>query len=219
MKQTLLRRFTIDKLSTGWEKTGNWLLANHRRKRLNNTDFSIISNNCWGGAVYRRYGLPYRSPTVGIYFFAEEYIKLLSDLENNIHLPLKIIDAKESKYYGELHRKGQDDFLVGILGDKVEIVLMHYHDRADAIEKWNRRVDRINFENLIIKMSEMNLCTEDHLRAFNGLEFKKKVLFTAKHHDGLNNEVVINRYTANGEISNDTLYYSSHIDLERLING
>ena len=25
------------------------LLAGFRRKRLNNTDFSIISNNCWGG--------------------------------------------------------------------------------------------------------------------------------------------------------------------------
>lgn len=25
------------------------LLARYRRKKLNNTDFSIISNNCWGG--------------------------------------------------------------------------------------------------------------------------------------------------------------------------
>ena len=52
-----------------------------KRKKLNNTDFSIISNNCWGGAVYRRYGLPYQSPTVGLYFFAEEYINLLSHLK------------------------------------------------------------------------------------------------------------------------------------------
>lgn len=49
MEQTLLRRFTIDKVSTGWEHVSNRLLAEHRRNKLKNTDFSIISNNCWGG--------------------------------------------------------------------------------------------------------------------------------------------------------------------------
>lgn len=28
------------------------LTASIRRKKLNNTDFTIISNNCWGGCVY-----------------------------------------------------------------------------------------------------------------------------------------------------------------------
>ena len=32
------------------------LLAKQRRLKLNNTDFTIISNNCWGGCVYE-YGL------------------------------------------------------------------------------------------------------------------------------------------------------------------
>lgn len=27
------------------------ILSNQRRKRLNNTDFTIISNNCWGGML------------------------------------------------------------------------------------------------------------------------------------------------------------------------
>lgn len=217
MEQTLLRRFTIDKISTGWENISNRLIAGYRRNKLNNIDFTIISNNCWGGSVYRRYGLPYASPTVGMYFFAEEYIRFLSDLEKNIYLPFRIIEAKESKYSKELHRRGQDSFYIGVLGDEIEIVLMHYHNRTEAIEKWNRRVKRVNFDNLIVKMSEMNLCTEKHLRSFCNLSFKKKVLLTAKER-GFENEIVIKRYTRNNEISNDTLYYSRHVDLEKLIN-
>lgn len=30
------------------EKIGNKFFATRRRKKLNNTDFSIICNNCWG---------------------------------------------------------------------------------------------------------------------------------------------------------------------------
>ena len=48
-------------------RTCNRFLADNRRSKLNNTDFSIISNNCWGGSVYRHYGIPYLSPTVGLY--------------------------------------------------------------------------------------------------------------------------------------------------------
>lgn len=35
------------------KKTYITITAPIRRKKLNNTDFSIISNNCWGGDVYR----------------------------------------------------------------------------------------------------------------------------------------------------------------------
>lgn len=50
MEQTTIRRFTVDKIATAQEKFGNKFLSSTRRNRLNNTDFSIISNNCWGGA-------------------------------------------------------------------------------------------------------------------------------------------------------------------------
>lgn len=35
------------------EKIGNPILGWYRRKRLNNSKFTIISNNCWGAHVYR----------------------------------------------------------------------------------------------------------------------------------------------------------------------
>ena len=50
------------------------LFADIRRKGLENTDFTIISNNCWGGMVYESYNLPKQSPTVGLFFMASDYI-------------------------------------------------------------------------------------------------------------------------------------------------
>ncbi len=41
--------------------------AKLRRKALRFTDFTIISNNCWGGMIYESYNLPKQSPTVGLF--------------------------------------------------------------------------------------------------------------------------------------------------------
>ena len=38
--------------------------ADYRKKKLKSTDFTIISNNCWGGMIYESYNLPKESPTV-----------------------------------------------------------------------------------------------------------------------------------------------------------
>ena len=43
---------------------------------LDNKDFTIISNNCWGGMIYESYGMQKLSPTVGLFFMSEDYIKL-----------------------------------------------------------------------------------------------------------------------------------------------
>lgn len=81
-----------------------------------------------------------------------------------------------------------------------------------------RRCKRVNFQNLIVKFSEMNMCHEYHLKRFEQLPFKKKVLLLAKKHDGISSGVIVKRYTREGEVSNDTLYYDRLVDLEKLIN-
>ena len=81
MKQTTLQHYTLDQIASFYENVSNRIIGNSRRGMLNNTDFSIISNNCWGGHVYRRYNIPYLSPTVGLYFYAEEYITFLQNID------------------------------------------------------------------------------------------------------------------------------------------
>ncbi len=43
-------------------------LAKSRKKRLKYDDFTIISNNCWGGCCYEYFGMPKLSPTIGGFF-------------------------------------------------------------------------------------------------------------------------------------------------------
>ena len=76
-----LTRQKLSSLITQLEKLSNKLNSNRRRQMLKSTDFTIISNNCWGGHVYRRYGLPYASPTVGMYFFPDEYLKFIRNIK------------------------------------------------------------------------------------------------------------------------------------------
>lgn len=73
-------------------------LADYRRKRLKSTDFTIISNNCWGGMIYESYNLPKQTPTVGMFFMAEEYIEFLSDLKGYINGELTFINSEESRW-------------------------------------------------------------------------------------------------------------------------
>ena len=195
MKQTKVDYFFIDKIVTLYNLVGNKFFSKYRRKKLNNTNFTIISNNCWGGHCYKHYGLPYMTPTVGLYFFSEEYIKLLRNLKENLKSPLKFITIEDSKYKEELIKRGQTVVPIGILNNDIEIVFLHYKTEQEAIEKWNRRVKRINFDNLIIKFSEMNFCEKKHLIEFNEMQYKNKVLLLGQKHEGISSGIVVKKYT------------------------
>lgn len=200
------------------EKIDNMLNANRRRNSLNNTDFTIISNNCWGGHVYRRYGLPYKSPTVGMYFFPDEYLHFVQNLEESLTSDFRVTEAKESKYYETLIERKQESVLIGKLSNGVEIVLLHYHSPEEAIEKWNRRCKRVNYNNIILKFSSLDKCTKEHCKAFDLLDYKKKIMFTQYNDRDLRCNVVAKRVVRNGVLIDDTTYYSTYVNLEKFIN-
>lgn len=72
--------------------------ANYRKKKLKSIDFTIISNNCWGGMIYESYNLPKESPTVGMFFMAKDYIEFLSDLKGYVNGKLTFIKPEESRW-------------------------------------------------------------------------------------------------------------------------
>lgn len=156
----------------------NPLLAESRRAKLARTDFTIISNNCWAGSVYRRYGLPYGSPTAGLYFFADDYVRFASRLRRYTSVPLEFIDTRESRHAEQLAAKGELSKIVARLDD-IEVVLLRYPTLEEAREKWERRCSRINWDNLFIKFSQMNGCTYEDLAAFDAIPFRNKICFTA----------------------------------------
>lgn len=202
----------LDKLL---EKT-NWLFGPLRRKCVLNSDFTIISNNCWGGKVYRYFDIPYSSPTIGLYFFADDYIKFVKNIKLYIFQELTFIDVKDSKYKEYLIRKGQTSVPLGKLDD-IEIVFLHYKTEEEARLKWNRRKSRINWNNLYFKFSEQNLCEEKHLRDFSLLEYPNKVVFVSQNYS-LRCQIIFRKFKGLKNVPYDTTRFK-YINPINFING
>lgn len=195
-----------------------------RRKLINNKDFTIIANNCWGGITYEYFGMQKLSPTVGMWFFADDYIKFISNLKHYVGLEIHIISPEESKYYEKLITMGSTSGLVGVLGD-IEIVMLHFHDKEIAKEKWERRVERINWDNLIFKFSYMNDCTYELLAEFEKLDFTdissnyKKIMFVPKPMPEFKSAIYIHGFENEPQITNDTFVFNQYFKLYSFING
>lgn len=194
------------------------VMAGHNRRKLNNTDFTIISNNCWGGVCYEYFGLPKNSPTVGAYFFADDYIKLIQNLKYYFEKDIEIIDARDSKRFEVLKQLGQLSVPVGKLDD-IEVVLLHYPNPELAKEKWKRRVDRINWNNLIIKFSYMSKCTDEHIREFQRINGIKKFCFVPKEFNNMKDLYIVpSRIQSTTDLGNDVFDWNKYIDVIDLIN-
>lgn len=89
-----------------WRK----FFADIRRKQLCNTEFTIISNNCWGGMIYESYNLPKQSPTVGMFFMAKDYIKFLKKLPEYLNAKLTFINPELSRWKNEQQVSGDKRF-------------------------------------------------------------------------------------------------------------
>lgn len=155
--------------------------AEENRKKLKRTDFSIISNNCWGGMIYQKYGLKYSSPTIGLFIPGEDFTRFCSDLKGYMAHELEFINWEQSRFYPLL--KDSEPYPVARLYD-VEIYFMHYMSEDDAREKWNRRRKRINYENLIFKLSQRDDCKKEDIEKFLSLKLKNKICFSYDVLDG-----------------------------------
>lgn len=145
------------------------------RKKLKTTDFSIISNNCWGSFTYQKYGIKYKSPTVGLYILGHDFVKLCADWEKYFKSRLEFIPWEEASYYPELIN--ESPYPVARLND-IEIYFMHYHSEKEAADKWYRRLKRINPDHMIFKLSQREGCSKADVENFLALPLKHKVCFS-----------------------------------------
>lgn len=151
-----------------------------RHLSLRNKRVTVVSNNCWGGFMCQSCKLKYNSPFIGLYLYAPEYIALLRNLKYNLSLPLHFIKHEQSKYKDVV----SPQYIIGVLGETgIEIVFMHYHLEEEALEKWTRRLNRINWNNMIVKFSDTDYgCTDELIEEFDRMPFEHKVCFTAKEY-------------------------------------
>lgn len=153
------------------------------RRKLNCTDFSIISNNCWAAtAIYQPFGLKYNTPTVGLFIMDEDYIRMIENLDYYLKSDLMFIEARDSKYYDKISVKGTKEisYPIAKLGNDVEIHFLHYCSSDEARQKWTRRLKRINRKRLLIKMSlrDSGYDRQSMIQRFLALPYANKICFT-----------------------------------------
>ena len=153
-----------------WNRAHSTLCNNYRSK-YHNSDISIISANCTGGILYHDLGIPFLSPTINLYFRAEDFLKFCE----NIHYYLSINEMIECNEPSIIRGR---DYPVAYLGDLL-LFLVHYSSVADAQKKWNERKKRINYNKIIILCSDRDGMTEELKDRFEKLPYKK-IMFTNK---------------------------------------
>lgn len=155
------------------------------RRELKVSDFTIISNNCWGGMVYESYGIKKMSPTVGMFVMPPDFVRLCADLRGHLSEPLEFIDPEHSRWADVLHGDdGWGNYLVGRVGD-VELHMLHYHNEEEARRKWESRVGRVDFERILYKLNDQNGATEEDLLAFDALPLDHKLVFSVREHPNI----------------------------------
>lgn len=130
---------------------------------LRNSNISIIGNNCWGGITYHSLDLEFNSPIINMFISDTDYIKMLDDFKFYMSQPIKF------EYMDKIHK-----YPVCSIGD-VKLYCNHYKNFDEVKEKWEKRVAKINYDNLFFMYY-----TEDETLAkkFDCLNFEKKVVFT-----------------------------------------
>ena len=159
---------------------------------------------------------------------AKDYIEFLSDLKGYINGKLTFIKPEESRWKDMPQISGDERFgsyPVGVLSNgknTIEIFFLHYHSEQEAREKWERRVQRINWNKLLVKFNDQNGCTETEVNKFMEMPFKNKVFFTCKHwpnengggytfvHQFPRHEFIMASYEPFGK--------SKYIDITKLLN-
>lgn len=191
-----------------------------RRKQLKYTDFTIISNNCWGGLVYQYFGLQYASPTIGLFMMDDDYIKFLENLDYYLSQPLVFISHKESKYKERLQREttAKECYPIALLDD-VEVHFMHYKSDEEAQKKWEYRKLRINKDRLLVKMSQRSSDDGTILERFEKLPFENKICFTESVRIGKEFIHIPELKRLNIQGGDETPFVKDMVDFVELINN
>lgn len=145
-------------------------IKNKRNKLLNKTP-TIIADNCIGGIMYHDLGLRFNTPFINIGFIGSEYVKIL----NNLHYYLSLTPRNTGR---ELEHAGVKYPIIS-LGD-VQFIFAHETDIELAIKKWEKRKQRVDYDNLYVFMSDSFNTTYTDILNFDQLPYNHKVVLTHK---------------------------------------
>ncbi len=150
---------------------GDWIVtipgfSLEKYRQLQQSHLSIFSANCVGGFLSNVLGLPFWSPFINLWLTPGNFITFLSKphayMEKSLTYKGKIFDSRKTF-----------EFPVAMLGN-ITLNMMHYKTFEEAVDAWETRKKRINWDNLIVMMIAIE---KKYLEQFDVLPYNKKVCF------------------------------------------
>lgn len=123
---------------------------------------TIFSPNCWGGLTYHFLGLRFESPLINMFEDHDDFLKLLKKPEHYLGAELRFLGANDEH---------PNHYPIGALDD-IPIHMNHDRTFAEAKEKFDRRRERIKWDNLFIMFWDEN---PERVKKFQALPYEKKI--------------------------------------------
>ncbi|MCQ2499190.1 MAG: DUF1919 domain-containing protein [Lachnospiraceae bacterium] len=128
---------------------------------------SIITHHCLGGFFYNALGLQFCSPLINMFIDSDSIPKLYLNIEHYF--------AQQPVHIGIGHDSIQDREYPILLLDDIKLHCNHYDSATEAIEAWQRRITRVNYDNLFY---EMSICSDTDYNLFQSIPSDKKIAFS-----------------------------------------
>lgn len=190
-----------------------------RMRQIRRRNFCVISSNCTGSLPYRFLNLPYNTPTVNLFFYAPDFIQFVERLDHYLNQPLRFINDSKYPENAEVHEE-HGHYPIGRLDD-IEVHFMHYINESEVQEKWNKRKQRIDRDNLVIAFTDKDLCTPELLARFDALPHQRKFVLTAQQHPTIKSSIHVPAFAAESEVGDTYTNYNtlSHINFAELLDS
>lgn len=170
------------------KKLINNISAYFFRKKNKNKDVTIIARDCVGGILYHQLGLKFLSPTINLFFIPEDFNYFCLHLKD--YIDTEMVELKDDEH----------DYPIGVLSPTnhkpIKVHFLHYETYEEALNKWNERKQRINWNNIHVISTfcyyvETETLSEQLINDWNKIPYKKVVLTDKQY--GFDNEFVIDR--------------------------
>lgn len=190
-----------------------WLEVRNRRT-------TILANQCWGGFVYHTLGLEFASPCINMWFAPKDFFCFVNNFKEITKEEL-VFDREE---YDEVLQR---NYPVARLGN-VEIHMNHYMNFENAKTCWDRRIQRINYDAILVHAV---LYTREEINSFEHIPYSKVGVTNIPcslpdviSYQGKSAEYIEKKYANNlGNFVNHSVMVSSdefkRYDLLKMLNG
>lgn len=144
------------------------------RRKLKNTNFTLLAPTCIAGVMYHELGHPFLSPTINLWMYDKDFLRFVHNLRHYLSCELRFV-------------QGIDDTPTAYLDD-ILIHFNHYHTEEEAAAKWYERAKRVNYDNLYIIMADQpdgGIITHEDMLSLKEVPCRGKVVLTVKEYDDM----------------------------------